>query len=364
MALEIRENEPLSLHTTLRVGGPARFWTEITSEAGLREAAAWAQKTGLPLAILGGGSNVLANDEGFPGLVIHMANRGVTLTEKDASQVQVVVEAGEEWDNLVQWAVEQNLAGWETMALIPGTLGGAVAGNIGAYGTEIKDTLDWVEALDLRSGLLKRFDLPVCRMQYRSSLFKTPEGRHHVVVRAAFLLQRGGKPKIVYPELRARLQHPNPTLAEVRQAVIQIRQAKLPDWKTTGTAGSFFKNLILPSADFERLRSRYPQLPGYPEDDGRVKVPLGYILDKICGLRGWGKNRIRLHDRQALVLINEGGTAADITALAREVAHRVQTATGLSIEWEVEPLGLTGIPPIHCSSDASNLGPDLQSRRK
>lgn len=339
MALLLRKNEPLNRHTTLRVGGPARYWAEIQSAAELREAVEWARQNHLPSFVLGGGSNVLASDAGFPGLVLHMANRGVSLHEVQPGIVRLIAEAGEDWDALVAQAVDQDLAGWETMALIPGTLGGAVAGNIGAYGTEIKDTLEWVEALHLRDGRLIRLAREACQMRYRHSFFKTAEGRAWVVVRASFLLQRGAPPKVVYPELRARLPGGHPTLAEVRQMVIQIRQAKLPDWKAVGTAGSFFKNLLLSPAEFERLRRQYPELPGYPESADHVKVPLGYILDKICGLRGYGPGRVRLHERQALVLVNEGGTAAEIVQLAREVARRVQEATGLTIEWEVETLG-------------------------
>jgi UDP-N-acetylmuramate dehydrogenase len=338
MALIIQENEPLDRRTTLRVGGPARFWAEIQREADLHEALAWARQANLPLFVLGGGSNVLADDAGFPGLVLHMANRGVTLQEAGSGIARLIAEAGEDWDGLVAYAVEQNLAGWETMALIPGTLGGAVAGNIGAYGAEIKDTLEWAEAINLRDGRLARLSRADCQMRYRHSFFKTTEGRSWVVVRASFLLHRGAPPKVVYPEVRARLSTPQPTLAEVRHTVIQIRQAKLPDWKTVGTAGSFFKNLLLPPADYERLRRQYPELPGYPEPEGHIKVPLGYILDKICGLRGHARGRVRLHERQALVLVNEGGTAADIVTLAREVADRVLKTTGLAIEWEVEPL--------------------------
>ncbi|WCJ61198.1 UDP-N-acetylmuramate dehydrogenase [Fontisphaera persica] len=345
MALNIRENEPLSRHTTLRVGGPARYWVEVAGEAELREAAAWAADASLPLFVLGGGSNVLASDHGFPGVVVHMASRGATFADVGGAYVRVIAEAGEEWDALVAEAVERNLAGWETMALIPGTLGGAVAGNIGAYGAEIKDTLEWVEAMNRRDGKLARFSLADCQMQYRHSFFKTPAGREWAVVRASFLLQRGAPPRLDYPELRARLTSPKPTLAEVRQTVIHIRQAKLPDWQKVGTAGSFFKNLRLDPEDFQQLRRRYPELPGYAEADGRIKVPLGYILDKICGLRGWGWGKVRFHERQALVLINEGGTAADIAQLAHEAARRVREATGLAIEWEVEPLGDWERPP-------------------
>ena len=342
MALKIQENEPLSRHTTLRVGGPARFWAEIHSDADLREAVTWAHQAGVPLCVLGGGSNVLASDEGFPGLVLRLANRGVGLRKLAGSKVRLEAEAGEDWDGLVALAVERDLAGWETMALIPGTLGGAVVGNIGAYGAEIKDTLAWVEALDLRGGTLRRWSREECGMGYRHSFFKTPEGRHWVVVRAGFLLEEGGRPRVVYPDLQARLARANPTLAEVRQAVIEIRQAKLPDWKSVATAGSFFKNLLLTPDDYHRLRLQHPGVPGYPEADGRVKVPLGYVLDKICGLRGWGLGKVRLHERQALVVINEGGTAADIAALAREVENRVRAAIGHAIEWEVEPVGRVG----------------------
>jgi UDP-N-acetylmuramate dehydrogenase len=337
--MEICENEPLSRHTTFRTGGPARYFIFARTEAEVREASDFARRQGLPLFVLGGGSNVLAADAGFPGVVLRLATAGIQMQPLDSDRIRMVAEAGEEWDALVARAVTESCAGFENMSLIPGSLGGAVAGNIGAYGAEIKDTLAWAEAMDLRNGTVRRFASAECRFAYRHSFFKTVEGRNFVVLRAAFDLRRNGPLNLGYHDLQACFPGRVPTLAEVRQAVIAIRQRKLPDPAQVGTAGSFFKNLLVTPEDFAALRARYPGLPGHPEGSDRVKVPLGYVLDKICGLKGCQQGRSGTHAQQALVLVNHGGTAAEVAALAWAISEQVFDRTGLRIEWEVEKLG-------------------------
>ena len=373
--MNIREYEPLSRHTTLRTGGPARYFIEAASAGEINEALAFARQRALPVFVLGGGSNVLVNDAGFPGVVLKVATRGLVVrdvaaeplprssrreeapsskseignrkSETDQSLLmsaatgltEVIAEAGEEWDALVAFAVERGLVGLENMSLIPGTVGAAVIGNIGAYGTEVKDSLAWAETMDRRDGSIRRLTHRECQFAYRHSFFKTAEGRHHVVLRAAFSLSRAGTLNIRYHDLREHFAAhgtTTPTLADVRDAVIAIRRRKLPDPERAGTAGSFFKNPVMPRAQFEALAAKYPGLPGYDDGPDRVKAPLGWILDKICGLKGARRGPVGTHPEQALCLINDGGTAGDVAAFAEEIAREVRDRTGLVIDWEVE----------------------------
>lgn len=339
--MTILQNEPLSRHTTLRVGGPARFFVEANQQADLLEALAFAQGRGLRLAVLGGGSNVLAPDAGFDGLVVKMATRGLTVLDQQAQTVTVVAEAGESWDGLVAWTVERGWGGLENLSWIPGTVGGAVVGNIGAYGVELGQRVRWVEALDRRTGSVRRFSQQECGFGYRHSFFKTAEGRRYIVVRAVLELRCNPVPQWDYPELREYLAARGlgaPSLADVRQAVIAVRQSKLPDVAHVGTAGSFFKNPIVPRPTYEALAARYPGLPGYDAGPGLVKVPLGWVLDKVCRLRGVRWGAVGTHAQQALVLVNYGASASQIEAFAAQLARAVQEATGLEPEWEVERL--------------------------
>lgn len=339
--MRLLEQEPLSRHTTLRTGGPARFFAECVSEADLRAAIAFARERKLPLRILGGGSNVLAPDAGFDGVVVHVATRGIQARPISPERIEVAAAAGEEWDALVRFAIEQDLGGLENLSLIPGTVGGAVVGNIGAYGAEVKDGLLWAEALDLNRGTTRRFAAAECGFAYRSSFFKTARGRHFLVTRAAFALRRPAVVNTRYRDLAeyfAERGVATPTVAAVREAVVAIRRRKLPDVAVVGTAGSFFKNPVIARRDYEALVARFPGLPAYEEGRGRVKIPLGWILDKVCGLKGVRRGRVGTHPTQALVIVNEGGTAVEIECLAREMAACVRERTGLVVEWEVEKL--------------------------
>jgi len=340
--MTVLENEPLSRHTTLRVGGPARFWTEVRTLAELRAALAFAQTRALPVAVLGQGANVLVSDAGFDGLVVKMATCGVQVLDQTGSRAVVVAEAGQEWDRLVAWAVEQGLGGLENLSAIPGSVGGAVVGNIGAYGVELGQRLLWVEALDRRTGAVRLLPKSACQLGYRHSLFKTPEGRAYIVLRAAFELRTDAAPQLTYADLQEYFGArgaPSPTLAQVRQAILAIRRQKLPDVTQMGTAGSFFKNPIVPRTRYEALAERYPGLPGYEVGPDQVKVPLGWILDKVCHLKGVRRDAVGTYPHQALVVVNYGATARQIEAFAAELAAAIRAATGLEPEWEVERLG-------------------------
>jgi len=195
--------------------------------------------------------------------------------------------------------------------------------------------------VDARSGTLRRFAASECELQYRQSWFKTAAGRHFVVVRAAFQLRRNPTPNMRYKEVADLLERRElsaPTLRDVREAVIAIRRGKLPDLSRVGTAGSFFKNPVISRAHYDQLASQHPGLPGYPQAGGSMKVPLGWILDRICHLKGIQRGRVGTHPLQALVIVNAGGTAAEVEALADEIARKVKETTAIHIEWEVEKI--------------------------
>jgi len=336
--IEIKEHVALAEHGTFRVGGPARFFAEATTLEDVKEALAFQQAASMPLFVLGGGSNMLFGDTGFDGLVLKIAMRGIV---RDGNEV--IAGAGVSWDELVAWTVTRDLGGLENLSGIPGTVGGAVVGNIGAYGKEVKDTLCWVEILD--AGHVRRLSSRECQFSYRSSIFKTSVGRQYIVMRAAFTVGKQAKPAINYPDL---LRHfsareslpPTLTPAVVRKAILEIRAAKLPDVRRVGTAGSFFKNPIITNKHFADLKKRFPDMPNFPvAETGKTKVPAGWILDKVCGFKGKRWGTVGTYEQQALVLVNFGNaTAADVAQAADEMTTAVKTATDITLEREVEYL--------------------------
>lgn len=337
--MKLLSNEPLCRHTTLRTGGLARWMIEAETEEQIREGVSWATGAGISILVLGGGSNVLAADAGFDGLVLKVASRGMISHPALDGKTEVIAEAGEEWDGLVEFSVQRGLFGLENLSLIPGRVGGAVIGNIGAYGAEIRDSLLWADALDIRTQTLRRFIAEECEFGYRRSVFKSLEGRQFIVTRAAFGLRGAGEANTSYRDVAewfaaSGVLRPSP--AEVREAVVAIRRRKMPDPAQVGTAGSFFKNPVIGRAEYERLTAQYPGLPGQEDSSGRMKVPLGWVLDKVCGLRGARRGPVGTHAGQALVIVNEGGSAAQVEAFADEIAQQVRERTGIRIEWEVE----------------------------
>jgi len=330
----IEQDKSLKEFTTFRVGGNALFFCTVQSEEDLLEALVFARGKHLPFFVLGGGSNILISDRGFPGLVIKMEMKGVEIADTRAT-----AKAGEDWDVFVEMMVKEGLYGVENLSFIPGTVGAAPVQNIGAYGSEVKDTIDIVRAYDTHENVFRDFSNYDCRFEYRDSLFKKEAGRY-VIVSVTFLLKKDGEVNTGYKDIKeyfATKNITNPTLAEVRNAVVEIRTKKLPDVRMIGTAGSFFKNPVLTSLQAGKLREMYPELPIYPVDDTHVKVSLAWILDHVCGFRGVMKGNVGTYKNQALVIVNNGdATAADIISFAREIKKIVLEKTGIEIEEEVQ----------------------------
>ncbi|MEJ0053537.1 MAG: UDP-N-acetylmuramate dehydrogenase [bacterium] len=346
--MTIRENVSLRNLTTLRIGGDARFVIDCDTGEDIETAVLEARKLGLPVFILGGGSNVLARDAGYPGVVLRPRIPGVTFSELRSGSVEVTAGAGILWDELVRICVLRCLWGLENLSGIPGTVGGAVVQNIGAYGAALSGTLVRAEAFDTALLASRIYTRDECRFGYRDSFFKH-EGRKHVIMRATFTLSSVPAPNFSYRDpnrsykdvARVLGENPAPTLADIRTAILSIRADKFPDLSKEGTAGSFFENPILPETHARALQARYPEMPLFsmPETSD-LKVPLAWLLDHVLGLRGFREKRVRLFEKQALVLVAEdGATAADVEAFADMIAKKVFDATGIVVVREVRAFG-------------------------
>lgn len=337
MNLHFTQDVPLARHTTLKTGGVARYFVTVKTVEELGAAVASAEQKQLPHLILGGGSNLLVADAGFPGLVIKMEIMGRLYENDGEGSVRLIVGAGENLDDVVADAVAHGYAGLENLSAIPGTVGATPVQNVGAYGVEVKDVIEAVETYHVPTATAVLIANEECRFGYRDSFFKTTEGAKYVITAVHFRLMTKATVNITYRDLAQRFAHQSePSLAEVRAAVIAIRAEKFPDWHTVGTAGSFFKNPIIPTADAEELRVRFPELPLYEASPGQMKVSLGYVLDKICGLKGYTEGKVGLYEKQALVLIaKRGATTDEVLHFAATIAAKVYAATGLTIEREV-----------------------------
>lgn len=331
----VNENVPLSSLTTFRIGGNARYVAECASATDLAEAVTFATEKGLPYTALGEGSNVLAHDEGYPGVVLHIRIGGIDMEDTQDGAVIVRVGAGIIWDRLVSITAAKGLWGIENLAGIPGTTGAAPVQNIGAYGAELSDTVVSVAAFDTKEGRTREFSKEECEFGYRDSVFK--KDKRYVITEVVFKLQAHGEPRVSYKDLQA-LNEQGVALStprEIAAAVRDVRSRKFPDLRVDGTAGSFFKNPVITNGEYQALLNQYPEMPGYETTDG-VKVPLGWILDHVLSLRGFSIGPVRLYEQQALVLVAERGARfADVETLANYVAEKVLNTTHIHIEREV-----------------------------
>lgn len=355
----LEENKPLAPFTTFGIGGPARWYVHAISEEDVAEAVEWAGKRSLPLFVLGGGSNLLIRDAGFPGLVLHIALRGVTATEDRQHRVYQAA-AGEDWDTFVQQTVDDGCAGVECLTGIPGTVGGTPVQNVGAYGQEVASSITRVRALDLRSqGFV---DLPAedCSFAYRRSRFNSTDRGRFIVTRVDYRLTPGGAPTLRYADLqRAFSSGASPTLAQVAAEVRRIRQSKGmlliegdPDCRS---AGSFFKNPIVTAAQIEQVASiSGKQPPHFPADletssAALIKIPAAWLIEQAGIAKGYTLGAAAVSSRHTLALINRGGaTAAEILALADRIASAVQDRFGILLEREPVLVGFDEPPPPHC----------------
>lgn len=286
--------------------------------------------------ILGGGSNMLFTKD-FEGLVIHNKIKGIEVVEENEEQVLVRVGGGEIWHELVLWAIEQNYAGLENLSLIPGSVGAAPIQNIGAYGVELKDVFDRLEAMNLETGVIETFGFEDCGFAYRESIFKGTLKGKYFITRVLLRLSKQATFNISYGAIQKVLEDTQSPLSirSISNAVIQIRTQKLPDPKEIGNSGSFFKNPIVEIAVAKALQEKYPSIPVYPVNNDFNKLAAGWLIDQL-GWKGYRKGDAGVHQHQALVLVNHGNaTGEEIWALAKEIQASVQKEFGILLEPEV-----------------------------
>ena len=350
----IREQVPLAPLTTLGVGGPARYFAEANSEAEVVEAVGFARARELRLFVLGGGSNVVVSDAGFPGLVLKIGIADVSSFTNQDNSIVFTAGAGVDWDTLVARTVEANCAGVECLSGIPGTVGGTPVQNVGAYGQEVSGTILDVRVLDLRSLEIRTLSNADCGFAYRSSIFNTTERDRYIVLKVSFWLRQGAKPSIGYADLKQFFaKHTGePTLAEVRAAVRQIRRRKamliVPGDDDAHSAGSFFKNPVVPQSFFEnlsaQLSSRGLLLPSYPAGDTFRKLPAAWLVEHAGFAKGYSKGAAGISRKHVLAIVNRGSaTAAEIVALKDEIQQGVADEFG--IELLPEPVFVGFDPP-------------------
>ena len=288
--------------------------------------------------ILSGGNNVLFQNEVFDGIVVYINTKGLEILREEVNDVVVRAQAGEDWPDFVRFCVGKGWHGVENLAHIPGKVGAAPVQNIGAYGMELKDSFLRCEAMDLATGETKVFVKEDCRFGYRESIFKGELKGRYVITSVDFLLKKEAPLNLEYGNIKAYLEQngiENPTLQQLHDAICDIRDAKLPDVKLIGSAGSFFKNPVIERAQFEALLTEYPTMPHYDEPNGKVKVPAGWLIEQ-AGWKGWRDEHVGVYEKQALVLVHYGGgKGEDIVYLAKRIQDSMEEKYGIKISPEV-----------------------------
>lgn len=332
MSLALQPQFDLTTFNTLGLRSVAQFYKEITESEQIPQLINYATAQNLPLLWLGGGSNLVLA-ESVPGIVAQLNLPGVELLGTTDQRAVLRVGAGEVWHNFVRWTLEQGYYGLENLALIPGTVGAAPVQNIGAYGVEVCELIECVEAYDSQTQQWVSLFAEDCQFGYRDSLFKRHSGRF-VISSVTFCLSRQFSPKLSYAPLAQRFGGQAEVSAlEVFDAVCEIRSTKLPDPATLGNAGSFFKNPVVSQAQFEKLLAEYPAIPNYPAGPGR-KLAAGWLIEQ-AGLKGYTDGPVGVHKLQALVLVNYGGASKDdIQRLSTQVRETVQQRFGIALEQE------------------------------
>ena len=334
--MKIYDNFSLKKYNTFGIEAKAKQFVAVHTVAELKTVLEQHQHD--KKFILGGGSNMLLTQD-IDALVIHVDLKGKRIVKEDDDFVWVESNAGEEWHEFVLWTIDQNFGGLENMSLIPGNVGTTPVQNIGAYGTEIKDTFVSCEAMHINTQTMKTFTKDACHFGYRESVFKQEAKDQYVITSVVFkLTKRNHKINTSYGDITAELAKNNiatPNLKDVSNAVIAIRQSKLPDPKELGNSGSFFKNPVISKSQFEKVQKNFPDVKFFEVSPSEVKVPAGWLIEH-AGLKGYRKNDAGVHKNQALVLVNYGNASGqEILDLSRYVQKTVFDKYGIAIEAEV-----------------------------
>jgi len=348
----LEENIPLASLTTFHIGGPARFFVEAKSHAEVEEAVRFSRTHNLPLFVLGGGSNLIVADSGWPGLVLRITIPGIEQRSDTSEDGKALfgVGAGESWDRFVSHAIVAQCAGVECLSGIPGSVGATPVQNVGAYGQEVSETIESVQVFDRRDGQVRELCREACGFAYRSSIFNTTERERFVILRVVYGLTPGGEPRIAYADLQRHFagSETRPNLAETREAVRHIRALKgmliTPGDPDAQSAGSFFKNPVLSEEQHAVLRSRAMArgltLPAYPALERSKKVSAAWLVEHSGFSRGYGSGRVGISSKHALAIVNRGGaTAAEVLALKNHIQERVEEIWGVLLEPEPVMVG-------------------------
>lgn len=288
--------------------------------------------------VLAGGNNILFTED-YDGVLLTPTARQIALVSDDGDEVRLRVDAGVEWDDLVEWAVQRGLWGIENLSLIPGKAGAAPVQNIGAYGCEAKDAIRRVEMYCVETGTVLTLDAAHCGFGYRESVFKHDLKGRVIITAVEIALSHTPRPRLGYGDVEREVEaRGGATLRNIREAICSIRRAKLPDPAVLGNAGSFFKNPVVEASVAENLLKAYPDMPHYPAPEGREKLAAGWLIDR-AGMKGHRAGNVGVHERQALVIVNHGGaTGGEVIAFARTVQARVREKFGIEIDTEVNIL--------------------------
>jgi UDP-N-acetylmuramate dehydrogenase len=352
----LNEAVPLAGLSTLGVGGPARYYLRAAGAEAVTDAASWSLDQGLPLLILGGGSNLVVSDDGFPGLVVHLQLRGVQVVWTNGA-VELTAAAGEPWDPLVERTVAEGWAGLECLSGIPGLVGATPMQNVGAYGQDVSETITRVRVLDLRIGKVGDLTREECHFGYRDSRFKREDRGRYVVLAVTYRLRPGGPPSVRYVDLERHLAARGirtPTLADARRAVIDVRRRKSmvidPDDPNRRSVGSFFMNPVLPTDEAQRIEAALradgtlaagEKMPTFPAADGRTKLSAAWLIERAGLRRGHRRGNAGISTNHTLAIVNCGGaTAREVVNLAREIRQRVRDRFGVTLVPEPVFVGL------------------------
>jgi len=336
--MEFQRNINLLPYNTFKIQASASLFVEINNVAEAQALFRSDEFKNNPHLILGGGSNILLTKD-FQGLVIKNNIKGIEIVGENENQVLVRAGAGVGWHDLVMFCVDRNFGGIENLSLIPGTSGAAPMQNIGAYGVEIKDVIVSVEAIEMKSGLVRTFSNGECAFGYRESIFKQDlKNQYFISSITLSLTTKQHRINTSYGAITDVLKRDNitePGIREVSNAVIEIRRSKLPDPAIIGNAGSFFKNPAIEREQYDSLKEKYPSIPFFPYENARVKVPAGWLIEQ-CGWKGKTFENIGVHKHQALVLVNYGGGKGDaIWQLAMKIQESVLQTFGIKLQPEV-----------------------------
>ncbi len=325
---------------TFHIDCTAKYFVQVYNVSQLIEFLKTGLASSLPILPLGGGSNILFTKH-FEGIVVHLQNKSIDITNKTNEHIFVKASAGENWQEFVSYCVQNNWGGLENLSLIPGNVGSSPIQNIGAYGVEVKDTFHMLEALEIATGKIKTFTKEECAFGYRNSVFKNEAKGKYIILSVTFKLSLNPILNTEYGAIStqlAEMQIEKPTVKDISQAVCAIRNSKLPNPEITGNAGSFFKNPSITNEQAEELQTKYPSIPLYPQTENVMKVAAGWLIEE-CGWRGHREGNVGVHDKQALVLVNLGNASgAEVFNLAKKIQASVLDKFGIHLEMEVNIL--------------------------